>query len=168
MSQEDFKKKLAETRKEISYLRGIVITKSVDMDGFIGALIGNYFVKSDKQSDFLTIVLCDEYFSFGLKISILNKILSKMGWKPYSSFKDDLNQINRLRNRFAHALMYGLEGELSYSAGEKITKVKKAKEMYDEFMNLYPKVFEELNKILNHLLEESKKSKQSAQKVTSN
>lgn len=154
---EELKKKIEQTIKEISDLRGIIITKSIDIDAYVGALITNYFVLSNRQSDFTTMVLSDPYFSFGLKISILKKILNKINWNPYKEFKDDLLRINELRNRFAHSVPFGFDGHLSYPAGEKPMKIKKANEMYDEFMSLYPKVLSELDKIFWFLVEESKK-----------
>lgn len=154
---EELKKKIEQTIKEISDLRGIIITKSIDIDAYVGALITNYFVLSNRQSDFTTMVLSDPYFSFGLKISILKKILNKINWNPYKEFKDDLHRINELRNRFAHSVPFGFDGHLSYPAGEKPMKIKKANEMYDEFMSLYPKVLSELDKIFWFLVEESKK-----------
>ena len=50
------------------------------------------------------------------------------------------------------------DGDLSYPAGEKPMKIKKAREMYDKFMSLYPKVSSELEKIFLFLVEESKKN----------
>ena len=164
MNQEEFKQKVEQTIKELSFLRGIIITKSIDTDAYIGAIITNYFVLSDKQSNFTQMVLTDPYFSFGLKISILKKILNKINWDSYKGFKDDLHRINELRNRFAHSVPFGFEGHLSYSAGEKPMKIKKAKAMYDEFMLLYAKVFEELDNLFWHIIGKPKPVK----KVDSN
>jgi len=140
---EAFKKKVEHNVKEVSL---------VDIDAYIGAIINNYFVLSDKQVNFSTMALSDPYFSFGLKISIFKKILNKIEWKSYTKFKDDLHRIDILRNRFAHSMMFGFEGDLSYPAGEKPLKMKKAKEMYDEFILLWSKVFEELDNIFWHVI----------------
>ena len=128
----------------------------MNIDAHIGAIITNYFVLSDKHSSFSTMVLSDPYFSFGMKINILHKILDKIKWKPYDAFKDDLRRANELRNRFAHSMMYGFEGDLIYPKGEKPMGIKKAKEMYDEFMSLYPKVTEELDKLFGHIIGKQK------------
>ncbi len=147
VSKEEFKKKVEDTVKEVSLLRGVVITKAVDIDAYIGAIINNYFVVSSRASEFSTMVLSDPYFSFGLKISIFKQILNKIEWTSYKEFKDDLHRIDELRNRFAHSMMFGFEGDLIYYKGEKPMGIKKAKEMYDEFILLWSKVLEELDKI---------------------
>jgi len=152
MNNKELAKKIEQATKEVSFLRGVVITKSVDIELLIGALITNYFVLSDKHSKFSEMVLSDPYFSFGLKINILKKILNKIEWNPYNGFKDDLDKIQRLRNRFAHSGMFGFDGNLIYDKGEKPMEIKKAKEMYGEFIPLWAKVIEELNKIFWHII----------------
>ena len=104
------------------------------------------------HSSFSTMVISDPYFSFGMKISILKKILHKIKWKSYDGFKDNLHRIDELRNRFAHSMMFGFDGDLIYPKGEKPMGIKKAKEMYDEFMSIYPKVVEELDNIFWHII----------------
>ena len=145
-------KKIEQTIKEVSFLRGVVITKSVDIEKYIGAIITNHFVLSNKHSDFSTMALSDSFFSFGLKISIFRKILKKIGWISYEGFRDDLDKITRLRNRFAHSGMFGFDGDLIYNKGEKPMEIKKAKEMYDEFIPLWLKVFDELDKIFWYVI----------------
>ena len=147
MDNEELKKKIGNTKINVSVLRGLIITEAVNIDAHIGAIITNYFVLSDKHSSFSTMVLSDPYFSFGMKINILKKILNKIGWKSYDSFKDDLHRIDELRNRFAHSSLFGFDGDLIYDKGEKPMEIKKAKEMYDEFIPLWSKVFEELDNI---------------------
>jgi len=73
MNNEELAKKIEQTIKEVSFLRGVVITKAVDIELLISALITNYFVLSDKHSKFSEMVLSDPYFSFGLKINVLKK-----------------------------------------------------------------------------------------------
>ncbi len=97
-------------------------------------------------------VISDPYFSFGMKINILKKILNEINLKPYDNFKNDLHRLDELRNRFAHAMMFGFEGDLIYPKGEKPIGIKKAKEMYDEFMKIYQKVVEELDKTFWHII----------------
>lgn len=161
MVEEDLKKKIKDTIINVSVLRGLVTTKAIDIEGMIDAIIEAYFIKSEKQSDFLVIVLSNPYFSFGLKIDILYKVLNKISFDTYEGFKSDLYKIRDLRNNFAHAFMFGFDGDLTYSKGEKTGEIRKAKEMYDEFMSLYLKVYEQLNKIWEFLIEELKKGKKS-------
>ena len=152
MDNEELMKKVGNTKINISVLRGLVITEAVNVDAHIGAIITNYFVLSDKHTKFSSMILSDPYFSFGMKISILKKILNEIGWKHYDNFKKDLHRIDELRNRFAHSMMFGFDGDLIYPAGEKPMKIKKAREMYDEFMSIYPKVVEELDKLFWHII----------------
>ena len=133
-------------------MRGLIITETVNIDAHIGAIITNYFVLPDKHSSFSTMVLSDPYFSFGMKINILKKILNKIEWKSYDKFKNDLHRIDELRNRFAHSMMFGFDGDLIYPKGEKPMGTKKAKEMYDEFMSIYPKVVKELDNLFWHII----------------
>ena len=149
---EELAKKIEQTTKEVSFLRGIVITKSVDIELLIGALITNYFVLSDKQSKFSNMVLSDPYFSLGLKINILKKILNEIGLTSYDGFKKDLEKIQRLRNRLAHSGMFGFDGDLIYDKGEKPMEIKNAREMFDEFIPLWSKVMEELEKMFWHII----------------
>jgi hypothetical protein len=144
---EELKNTIGNTKIDVSVLRGLVITEAVNIDSHIGAIITNYFVLSDKHSSFSTMVLSDPFFSFGMKINILKRIINKLGLKVYDRFKDDLHRANELRNRFAHSMMFGFEGDLIYPAGEKPMKIKKAREMYNEFMLIYPKIVEELDNI---------------------
>jgi len=150
--EEGLRKKIEQTTKDVSFLRGIVITKAVDIELMIGALITNFFVLSDKHSKFSEMVLSDPYFSFGLKINILKKMLTKINWVSYEGFKGDLDKLRRIRDRFAHSGMFGFDGDLIYDKGEKPMEIKKAKEMYDEFIPLWSKVFEELDKIFWHII----------------
>lgn len=98
--------KIAQSRKEVSEMRGIIITKSVDIDGFIGAIITNYFVIPKMHSNFSLFVSSNPYFSFGLKIDILKKIINELKFEYYANFKDDLTRVNELRNRFAHSIQF--------------------------------------------------------------
>src|SRR3989344_1561885 len=152
MDAKDFKKKAMDTKVNVSIMRGLVITEAVNIDAHIGSIITNYFILSDKHSKFSTMVLSDPYFSFGLKINVLKKIINEIGWKNYNHFKEDLYRINELRNIFAHSLMYGVDGDLIFQKGEKPIETKKAKEMYDEFMSLYAKIVEDLDNLFWHII----------------
>lgn len=159
MDNDELKKKIFNTKVNVSFLRGLIITEAVNIDAHIGAIITNYFVLPNKHSRFSTMVISDPYFSFGMKINILKKIINEINWKPYDEFKNDLHRLDELRNRFAHAMMFGFEGDLIYPKGEKPMGIKKAKEMYDEFMSIYPKVVEELDSIFWHVIGKPKPAK---------
>lgn len=149
---EELAKKIGLTVKEVSDLRGLAITKAVDIELMVDAIIRNFFIPREKPSNFTKIVLSDPYFSFGLKINILKKILNKIEWVSYKGFKEDLYKIEQLRNRFAHSGMFGFDGELIYENEGKHMENKKAKEMFDEFILLRSKVMEELHKIFEHVI----------------
>lgn len=156
MDKEELKAKIEKTIKEVSFLRGLVITKFVDVEGMIGAIINNYFTLSNRQTDFSSMALSDPYFSFGLKRNILFKIIRKIEWKSFEGFKEELDRLNRIRNRFAHAVLFGFDGHLIYDKGEKPMEIKQAKEMFDEFIPLWSKVFEELDRIFLKIIGKAK------------
>jgi len=57
--------------------------------------------------------------------------------------------------------MFGFDGDLIYDKGEKPMGIKKAKEMYDEFISLWAKVIKELDKIFWHIIGKSNPFKKS-------
>lgn len=156
-NNEEFKKKIEQTSKELLVLRGAIIHKSIDIDAYAGAIIENYFVLPNKHTEFRDMVISDPYFSFGLKIKILKKILKKINWDSYEALKEDLYRVNEIRNLFAHSVPFGFDGHLSCYIGEKPMEIKKAKEMYDEFIPLWTKTMGELDKVFQYIIGQNKK-----------
>src|SRR3989344_1594030 len=152
MDAEEFKKKFMKAKIDISVMRGLVMTEAVNIEAHMGVIITSHFAISNKHSDFSTMVLEDPYFSFGLKVNILKKIIKKIKWETYREFNKEIYRVEELRNIFAHSIMYGFEGDLMYQKRDKTMENKKAKEMYDEFMSLYLKVEEELDKLFWHII----------------
>ena len=148
--------KIQKTVENVSFLRGLIITKFIDIESYIEVIIKNYFVISNKQISFREMALSDPYFSFGLKRRIFDKILVKINFETYKEFKKDLYKAERLRNRIAHSGMFGFDGHLIYH-DKKQEEIKKVEDMYNEFMALWVKIFAELRKIFDFLIAEAKK-----------
>ncbi len=92
-------------KKTLSKYRGEVIEKFINIESIIDAIITQYYFKRVLES-FVLEVLYDEYFSFGLKRRILQKILQKIIPDSDNKKIQDLNRLNNIRNLFAH---YGQE-----------------------------------------------------------
>jgi hypothetical protein len=89
------------TDHELQKWRNDVIGRFINIEIMVDAIICQHYFKRIVQP-FLFDVLRDQNFSFGLKRSILEKILGNKNTKEIQ----DLNQLNKIRNRFAHC---GLE-----------------------------------------------------------
>ena len=84
-------------RDKISKCRAEVIERFINIESIIDAIICQHYFKRVIMKFYFE-VLYDEYFSFGLKRRILEKI-----FKDIDSQKlQDLNRLNTIRNYFAH------------------------------------------------------------------
>jgi len=88
-------------RERLKELRGIVIEKMINLETIISVIISQHYFKKVRK-DFLLEVLYDEYFSFGLKRRIFEKIIKKTPGDFNKPYVDDLNRLNTIRNLFAH------------------------------------------------------------------
>jgi hypothetical protein len=70
------------------------------MEMLVNAIISQHYLKKVVDA-FLLEVLYDEYFNFGLKINILEKILEKIN-KFDNKKIQNLRRLNNIRNHFAH------------------------------------------------------------------
>lgn len=139
---------------KIAQYRGVIIQDAINIEAMVDSIIINYFIKSNKHSEFLTKVTEDEGFSFGLKINILEKL----NFEVYSEFIQDIRRINNIRNIFAHCLPGSFTGGLSYyNKNNKTHEIKELDEFYKEFLEKLKKVDEQLQKLFLKLVEESKK-----------
>jgi len=151
-TKEDIKKAL----DKLAQYRGVIIQDSINIEAMIDSIIINYFVKENKHSQFLTKVVEDENFSFGLKINILGK----MNLEIYKGFIEEVKRINNIRNIFAHCLPGSFTGALSYyNKNKKTHEVKELEEFHAEFLERIKRVWEQLDKLFNNLVEENKKEK---------
>lgn len=143
-----------EVMNKIAQYRGVIITDSINIEALISSILINYFAKEKKHSEFLTKVIEDELFSFGLKINILEKL----NFDVYNGFFQDIRRINNIRNIFAHCLPGSFTGGLSYYNKEKkIYEVKELEEFHKEFLEKIKKVDKQLEKTFFELIEKNKK-----------
>ena len=142
---------------KIAQYHGVIITDSINIEALIKSIIINYFVKENKHSEFLIKVITDEYFSFGLKINILEKL----NFDVYKGFFEDIRRMNNIRNIFAHCLPGSFTGGLSYYNDKKKThEVRELEDFHKEFLEKIKKADEQLHKIFWKLVEENKKEKE--------
>jgi hypothetical protein len=84
------------SNEQISKFRAEVIERTINIEGIIEIIISQHFFKKVNE-DFILKVLYDSYFSFGLKIKILENIIV-IDKKKMSKLK----RIDEIRNHFAH------------------------------------------------------------------
>jgi len=99
------------TDKTTSEHRSEVIEKSINIEWLVSAIITQHYFKRTYEP-FLLEVLYDEYFSFGLKSKILEKIIKKVDTISMDkSIINKLNRLNTIRNYFAHCNQEFIEKE---------------------------------------------------------
>ena len=147
------KEKINAINNKIAQYRGVIIHDSISIEALIGAIIAIYFVKDNKNNEFNRKVIDDEYFSFGLKI----KILEKLNQEVYPQFFEDIRRINNMRNIFAHKVPTRDEGFIYQDSKEEKTETKYMSDLHKEFLEKIKKVDEQLHKIFFKLVEENKK-----------
>jgi predicted ATP-dependent protease len=84
-------------KETLSKYRAEVIERSINVETIINAIICQRYFK-EVIKDFYFEVLYDEYFSFGLKRRILEKIVEDIDQEKLN----ELNRLNNIRNYFAH------------------------------------------------------------------
>jgi|GEM_PF-1558777 len=99
----------------VSKMRAEVIETLIGLEACIDALIGLHYLGRVSLA-FYHEVLYDEYFSFGLKVRILEKILAAEGDK-HRQQTEKLRRLSNIRNLFAHC------GVKRYDAATKRTFV---------------------------------------------
>jgi hypothetical protein len=154
------KEELAGIQDRIAKYRGVIITDFIDVEAMVGSIIAVYFAKDSKNNEFNRKVIDDEYFSFGLKI----KILEKLNFDVYKLFFEDFRRINKIRNTFAHHVPTLDEGFICYNKNDKIPYTKKMVELHKEFVEKIKKVDKQLYEIFLKLVEENKKEKEKDEK----
>lgn len=142
--------------------RGFIIGKAIDICGMIDAILNLYFAKDSRQNEFMHKALDDEYFSFGLKIRILEKIKLNLG----KELIEKIRRINNIRNEFAHKVpgIIPKSGPLSISFDITDKNPRKIEELYTEFFKLVEEAEPELDKFFWKLVEEEKKDKEESLK----
>ena len=153
------REELKKTYLKIQEYRGFIIGKAIDIEGMINAILNLYFARKSEQNEFMHKLLDDEYFSFGLKIRILEKIKLDLN----KGLIERMRRINNIRNEFAHKVpgIVPKSGPISISFDITRENPKKIEELYTEFFKLVEEIGPELDKIFSNLVEENKKEEES-------
>ncbi|MFA6329789.1 MAG: hypothetical protein WCX64_03855 [Candidatus Micrarchaeia archaeon] len=139
------------TKEKLQKMRGEVIEKFINIETMMNAIICHQYIGKVTQP-FLLQVLYDEYFSFGLRRRILEKIIKN----PEKGLFEKLNRLNTIRNYFAHLDLQMFETK-SIPEPEKrgitpdpknLDKAVDFEKLYGEFLSLAPNVEEQLGRIL--------------------
>ncbi len=154
MDNQITKEGIKKVLEKVAQYRGVIIHDSINIEALIDSIIINYFIKENKHSEFLTKVVEDENFSFGLKINILEKL----NLETYKEFIQDVRRINAIRNIFAHCLpgSFTTGALFYYNKNKKTHELKELEEFHKEFLEKLKKVDEQLTKLFNKLVEEKK------------
>jgi len=99
--------------EEMSKLRGDVIRDFIGLEALVDCVIAVHYLGRLSLA-FYHEVLYDEHFSFGLKVRILEKVLSPEG-KTATIHIEKLRRANNIRNVFAHCGITRYESETGKS-----------------------------------------------------
>lgn len=154
------KEEIKNLNNKIAQYRGVIIHDSINIEALIGAIIAIYFARDNKNNEFNRKVIDDEYFSFGLKI----RILDKLNLDTYHCFFEDIRRINSIRNTFAHNVPTLNEGFIQSNWKDGKTETKYISDLHSEFLEKVKKVDEQLESIFLKLVEKNKKELQKDEK----
>ena len=138
-------------KDKLSKYRSEVIEKFINIEWIINAIISQNYFKRVVRS-FVLEVLYDEYFSFGLKRRILEKIIKDIDKQKVQ----DLNRLNTIRNYFAHCNQEIIEGSDKTKKGKIIDPKNIERELnfeslYSEFVGKEGDVAKYLFKLFQDL-----------------
>jgi|SRR3989344_525167 len=135
--------------------RGLIIGMAIDVEAMVNAILNLYFAKESRQNEFMHKALDDEYFSFGLKIRILEKI--SLGLEK--GLTEKIRRISNIRNEFAHKVpgIIPKSGPLSVSFDITKENPERIEDLCKEFSELVEEVRPELDRIFLKLVEENKR-----------
>ncbi len=134
-------------KDKLSKYRAEVIERFVNVEWIINAIISQHYFKRVVMP-FLLEVLYDEYFTFGLKRRILEKIVKDIDNQKVQ----ELNRLNTIRNYFAHCNQEIFEISDTKKERGKIIDPRNVKKeidfegLYVEFMGIAGGVEEYLKK----------------------
>jgi len=129
---------------KISKYRAEVIERFINIETIIDAIICQHYFKKMLINFYLE-VLYDEYFSFGLKRRILEKIVKGID----SQKVQDLNRLNTIRNYFAHYSQEIIKGTDKMQKGKIIDPRDIQKEI--DFENLYVEFMDKADGVEGYL-----------------
>ena len=135
----------------LSKYRAEVIERFINIEIIINAIICQHYFKKVVLNFYLE-VLYDEYFSFGLKRRVLEKIIKNIDTTKIK----ELNRLNTIRNYFAHCgaeIIKGLNktGEAKIFDPRNIEREIDFKSLHTEFMQIAGGVEEYLFKVYRNL-----------------
>lgn len=133
----------------ISKLRSAVIEDFIGLEALVDCVIGVHYLGKLSLA-FYHEVLYDEYFSFGLKVRILEKILRPEG-KVAKRQTELLRRMNNIRNTFAHC---GITRYESKTGESYVPDPRKPDEALD-FNALYTEFSDSVPTLRDYLLEKA-------------
>jgi len=125
---------LTETTDKGSAYRSEVIEGFILLEAIVDCFINTHYMGKPSMA-FHEEVLYDEYFSFGLKVRIVEKVLDS----EEKTVVQSLRRVNNIRNLFAHCGMLRYEsGEVFAPNPRKLDKKLDFEALYAEFMERVP------------------------------
>lgn len=146
--------------KTLTKYRGEVIKRFINIEAIVNLIIAQRYFRKPPGS-FILEVLFDEYFSFGLKRRILEKILKKVVANLDNKKIQDLGRLSNIRNTFAHSGIEfikdsekakpGITGIVPDRKTGTLEKPIDFQKQYEEFIEKYREVEKYLRKIYRDL-----------------
>jgi len=135
---------------KISNYRSEVIERTINVEWLMNSIISQHYFKRVIRN-FLLEVLYDEYFSFGLKRRIIEKITEDIDIQQIQK----LNRINTIRNYFAHCGQEMFKGNAppppnskgSVPDPRRVDSTIDFEKLYNEFMDIIGDVEKYLGEI---------------------
>lgn len=125
---------MTETTDKVSAYRSEVIEGFILLEAIVDCFINTHYMGKPSMA-FHQEVLYDEYFSFGLKVRIVEKILGS----EEKTMVQSLRRVNNIRNLFAHYAKLRYEGGESFAPNpRKLDKKLDFEALYAEFMKIVP------------------------------
>lgn len=123
---------------ELGEWRSLVIEKSINLEWLVSATISQHYF-GQVHGNFIIEILYDEYFNFGLKCSVLEKVLGA----GQNKLIQDLRRLARIRNHFAHRgphVVTPTDPEGFAPDPRKPGVALDFKSLFDDFFSIYPRV----------------------------
>lgn len=151
MEHDEWKQKLNEQLSKLPKIRGEIVEAAINVDTLLSAILANYFVPSERQSDFLTKFLCHEQCTSFLKIAVIHRLGLLDNHKNVKKLLEDLFYY---RNLVAHSMpMASTTFPSVFSSKEK--KTMNLEEIHKTFFTNYEIVSSSLQTVLNSTIKEN-------------
>lgn len=152
MDKIEFIKNVNKMQEKTVQIRGNIVNASIQIEMLIDSILTNYFILSEKQSDFITKFLYDELCSANLKIKVINRLglLDKQ-----KGIKKDIEDLFYIRNMVAHSPpVLSTNIPLIFSSKKKIPE--NLDDLNKKFIDKYEKIKPALLEVLYNLINERK------------